>query len=585
MIISESLIKSWFTLQSQLISGLQIAYVELHGSGVPPSGLTVSYPEDLDSTTELSLAAQLARRSGAPVTGSVASKDGEAAILRIAYPMQLGQHAQGALVVEVKAALDQQATILQLLKWGESWLNLVIEQRDDEPDSQGYKRLIQAGMAQQGYHDTLTVVLALLRIRTGCTRVALGRSTESGVELESVSELGELDSRSARTKSIESAMTRALQSGGTVSRSDSAIKSNDQDPLSRLLVVGSLSGVCCVPLLQGMRTPLVLCFEYGNGFGDESNRRSACEEGATIVAPLLELQRQSKQPLLRRFAALCQEGIQQLLDVNGRQKRIALGVLGLLFAVFALSPGEYRVPASATLQGAVQRAVVAPFDSYILEANVRAGHKVKKGDLLARLDDRELTGERRRLRGEQGELTEQHRQAVVTLDHGKAKILEAQLEQARAKLSLIQDQLSRTELRAPLGGLVISGDWSRSLGVPIQRGDLLFQISPLDKYQVVMEVSDRDIADLKVAQQGALTLSALPRQTVNFSVTGISRMAPEVAAEPTFRVEAALSQSLQGMRPGMQGIAKIEVGQHRRWWIWTHELTDWVRLKLWRMWP
>ena len=585
MIISESLIRSWFTLQSQLISGLQIAYVDLQGSGVPPSGLIVSYPEDLDSTTELSLAAQLARRSGAPVTGSIVPKEGEAPILRIAYPMQLGQHAQGALVVEAKASLDQQATVLQILKWGESWLNLVIDQRDDEPDSQGYKRLIQAGMAQQGYHDTLTVVLALLRIRTGCTRVALGRATDSGVKLESISELGELDSRSARIKSIESAMAEALQSGRPVSSSASAIQSNDMPYLSRLVATARLSGACCVPLLQGLRTPLVLCFEYANGFGDESKRQAVCEEGATIVAPLLELQWQSKQSLLRRFAALCREAIQQLLDVNGRQKRIALGAVALLLALFALSPGEYRVPATATVQGAVQRAVVAPFDSYILDAKARAGHEVAQGDLLARLDDRELIGERRRLRGQQGELAKQHRQAVVTLDHGKAKILEAQLEQAGAKLSLVQDQLSRTELRAPLGGLVISGDWSRSLGVPVQRGDLLFQIAPLDQYQVVMEVSDRDIAELKVAQQGALTLSALPRETVRFTVTAISRMAPDVAAEPAFRVEAALEESLQGMRPGMQGMAKIEVGQHRRWWIWTHDLTDWVRLKLWRIWP
>lgn len=585
MIISESLIRSWFTLQSQVITGLQLAYVDLHGTGVPPDGLTVAYPDSLDSTVELSLAAQLARRSGAPVTGTTICKNDGSSILRIAYPMKLGQQADGALVVEVKAAQDRQAAVLQLLKWGESWLNLVIEQRGEEPDSQGYKRLIQTGMAQQDYHGTLTVVLALLRIRTACTRVALGRSTDNGVKLEAVSELGDLDSRSVRIKSIESAMTEALHNGNTVSCSNSASELNDLPQQRRLLETANLSGVCCVPLSQGMRDPLVLCFEYANGFGDESNRRSACEEGATLVVPLLELQRELRRPWWYRLKSLCQEGIQQLLDVNGRTKRIALTVSGLLLLLFAVSSGEYRVPAQATLQGAVQRAVVAPFDSYMLDATARAGHEVAKGDLLASLDDRELIGERRRLRGEQGELTEQHRQAVVTLDHGKAKIIEAQLEQARAKLSLIQDQLSRTELRAPLAGLVISGDWSRSLGVPVQRGDLLYQIAPLDEYQVVMEVSDRDVAELQVDQQGSLTLSAIPREKVRFTVTGISRMAPEVAAEPAFRVEAVLNDTLQGMRPGMQGIAKIEVGEHRRWWIWTHDLTDWVRLKLWRIWP
>ncbi|ASJ75288.1 efflux RND transporter periplasmic adaptor subunit [Granulosicoccus antarcticus] len=585
MIISEPFIRSWFALQSQLISGLQHAYIDLHGAGVLPGGLTVSYPDNLDSTVELSLAAQLARRSGAPVTGTSISKEDGATILRIACPMQLGEHADGALVVEVKAPPDRQAAVLQLLKWGESWLNLALEQRDEEPESEGYKRLIQTGMAQKDYRDTVTVVLALLRVRTACTRVALGYSTENGVKLDTISELGELDFRSTRVKSIESAMTEALQHGSTVSCSNSDNDTGEFPQQRRLVESGSLSGVFCVPILQGLCNPLVICFEFANGFSHESSRRAVCEEGATIVAPLLELHREQKRPWLHRLKALCHEGIQQLLDVNGRQKRIGLMVFVLLLVLFAQSDGEYRVPASATLEGTVQRAVIAPFEGYILDARARAGQQVAEGDLLARLDDRELLGERRRLRAEQGELAEQHRQAVATLDHGKAKIFEAQLEQAQAKLSLVQDQLSRTELRAPLGGLVISGDWSRSLGVPVQRGDLLFQIAPLDEYQIVMKVSDKDIAEVKVGQQGLLTLSALPRDTVRFTVSGISTMAPVETIEPAFRVEAALQETLLGLRPGMQGVAKIVVGEHRRWWIWTHDLTDWLRLQLWRLWP
>jgi hypothetical protein len=35
----------------------------------------------------------------------------------------------------------------------------------------------------------------------------------------------------------------------------------------------------------------------------------------------------------------------------------------------------------------------------------------------------------------------------------------------------------------------------------------------------------------------------------------------------------------------MEGVAKVKVGERRRGWIWTHRLTDWLRLKLWRWWP
>ncbi|NND90422.1 MAG: HlyD family efflux transporter periplasmic adaptor subunit [Granulosicoccus sp.] len=585
MVISESLIRSWFALQQQLISGLRLAYVDLHGPGVLPGGLIVTCPAQPDSTVELSLAAQLAQRSGAPVTGTSKSTEDGADILRIAQPVQLGRHASGAMVVEIEAPVDRQAAVLQLLKWGESWLNLALVQCNENPDLEGYKRLIQTGLAQTDYRDTVTVVLALLRIRTGCTRVALGHLTDKGVKLEAVSDQHQLDTHSARVRSIESAMAEALHVGKTVCWPGASVDVDELPQHRQLIEAGELSGVCSVPLMQGMRNPLVVCFEYAQGFSEQTSRQAACEEGATIVAPLLELYRELNRPWLHRFTILCRDGIQHLVAGNGRRVRVGLLASALFLVAFSLSTGDYRVPASATLEGVIQRAVIAPFDSYILEADARAGHEVAEGDLLARLDDRELVGERRKLRAEQGELDDEHRQAVATLDHGRAKILAAQLEQARARLSLVQDQLSRTELRAPLGGLVISGDWSRSLGAPVQRGDLLYQVARLNEYRIVMQVGDRDIAEVEVGQRGTMTLSALPRETVRFTVNGISKMAAQESVEPSFRVEASLEDTLPGMRPGMEGVAKIEVGERRRWWIWTHELTDWMRLQLWQLWP
>ena len=585
MIVSEAFIRSWFALQRQLISGLQFAYVELHGAGVPAAGLTVTHPENYVSPSEVSLAARLARQSGAPITGVCKSKDDGTSMLRIACPLKLGQDANGAMVVEVDASLDKQGAVLELLTWGEAWMNLALSQREEEPGSDGYKRLIDAGMSQADYRDTITVILALLRIRTACTRVALGRASDGKARLEAVSELSVLDRRSARVKMVESAMNEALYSGSTVYCATAVVDTVDLSQHHRLVEVAGLASVCSVPLLIGRRNSLVFCFEFADGAGEESRVRAACEEGATILAPLLELHHEVQRPWFHRLSALLREGMSQLTDVHGRRWRIGLLATTVLFVFFLLSSGEYRVPASATLEGTVQRAVVAPFDGYIFDAPVRAGHEVAEGELLARLDNRELLGEQRRLLAEQAEFAEQHSQAIAILDHGKAKIHDAQLEQARARLSLVKAQLSRTVLSAPLGGLVISGDWSRSLGVPVQRGELLFQIAPLDEYQVVMRVGDRDIAGLAVGQAGELTLSALPRQTVRFTVSGISTMAPEEPGEPTFRVEATLSDTLQDMRPGMHGVAKISVGIRRRWWIWTHSLTDSLRLQLWRIWP
>jgi hypothetical protein len=52
-----------------------------------------------------------------------------------------------------------------------------------------------------------------------------------------------------------------------------------------------------------------------------------------------------------------------------------------------------------------------------------------------------------------------------------------------------------------------------------------------------------------------------------------------------FRVEASLPESTGILRPGMEGIGKINAGRERMVWIWTHEFIDWFRLWAWSWWP
>jgi hypothetical protein len=35
------------------------------------------------------------------------------------------------------------------------------------------------------------------------------------------------------------------------------------------------------------------------------------------------------------------------------------------------------------------------------------------------------------------------------------------------------------------------------------------------------------------------------------------------------------------MAPGMKGVAKIHVGRRSYAWLWTRDLVNWVRMRLW----
>ena len=52
-----------------------------------------------------------------------------------------------------------------------------------------------------------------------------------------------------------------------------------------------------------------------------------------------------------------------------------------------------------------------------------------------------------------------------------------------------------------------------------------------------------------------------------------------------FRVEALIERPTERLRPGMEGVGKVSVGERRLVWIWTRSFIDWLRLSLWTWLP
>jgi multidrug efflux pump subunit AcrA (membrane-fusion protein) len=178
-----------------------------------------------------------------------------------------------------------------------------------------------------------------------------------------------------------------------------------------------------------------------------------------------------------------------------------------------------------------------------------------------------------------------YNKAMAERNAAEGAILTAQMQQAQVEIELLDDQLRHTRLLAPFDGIVVSGDLSQSLGAPIEKGKVLFEIAPLDEYRVVLEVDERDIAEVKPAQQGQLILSAFPNETLRFYVVQLTPVSTTQEGRNFFRVEAQLTQLHDRLRPGMEGVGKIEIDRRLFMWVWTHQLVDWVRLAVWSWLP
>jgi multidrug resistance efflux pump len=262
-------------------------------------------------------------------------------------------------------------------------------------------------------------------------------------------------------------------------------------------------------------------------------------------------------------------------------KLVGLLLVGVIL-FFSVTTGTYRVAAKTVIEGAVQRIAAAPFDGYIAQSFVRAGDTVHAGQVLCKLDDRELKLEQTRLSSEREQLDRKYRQALAAQERATMTILQAQIEQVDAMLSLVTDKLARATLLAPFDGIVVAGDLHQLLGTPVELGKMLFTVAPLDSYRVILQVEERDISYVKLGQQGELTLSGIPHRRMEFSVEQMTPVSTAQEGRNYFRVEARLQNASERVRPGMEGVGKVDVGEHKLIWIWTHNFVDWVRLSIWK---
>jgi RND family efflux transporter MFP subunit len=265
--------------------------------------------------------------------------------------------------------------------------------------------------------------------------------------------------------------------------------------------------------------------------------------------------------------------------------KLTVFVIVTLLLFLSLAKGNYRVTAKAVIEPASRQAVVAAYDGYVNSSTLRAGDLVRKNQVLAQLDDRELQLERNKWQSLQEQSQRQYYEALGTRKAAQVQVLTAQIAQARAQVELLDEEIARTKVTAPVDGVIVTGDLSQALGAPVERGQVLFELAPLDSYRIALQVDERQIGDVIVGQHGSLVLAGFADHPLNFSVLRLTPVSTAGEGRNFFRVEAGLENVPERLRPGMEGVGKIEIDRRRLIWIWTHELVDWLRLKTWNWLP
>jgi RND family efflux transporter MFP subunit len=592
---AHELYAGWLTLTAARIERARAGILLTREPDSPTFTVAAVWPDPRRDLQYLGAVAQqvLEQREGvvaAPDGGGPPAADG---LAHVGYPLDVAGQVQGAVVFDIgpgTAAGLQEA--LREIHWGSAWLidhfrQWLLQRREAELARTALLNEIMATAMQHAQLQPSALAVANeLASRIQCDRVSVGFENAGQVTPLVMSNTATFDKRSDLVRWVGQAMDEVLDLGVAV-----AFPAPAEDELGSLAHADSarqlaVAAMLSVPVRHEAQTVGVLSFERNLGPPFSDDERELAAALGVMLGPVWALQRANERGLVGRLRDGLRGGLREVAGPSRPGLKLGALVLGLFIAFIALWQTDHRISARTAVEGSTQLAAVAPFDGFLAEAPVRAGETVTKGQTLARLDDRDLQLERSRWSAEREQLQRRYQVAQAQADRAAMGVLAAQMNQAEAQLSLVEERLARATVVAPYDGVVVSGDLSQQIGSPVETGRLLFEVAPLQGYRVMLEVDDRDIARLATGQGGELVLSGMPDRRLDITVERITPVATQRDGRNLFAVEATIEGGAPpGLRPGMEGIGKVVVGERSLLWIWTHGFFDWLRLALWNWMP
>ena len=589
--------QSWLPLQCLRLTGVRCAMILLGAPDKGPYTPVAVWPDTKQRMHHLTGTAErsLKERRGILVdTHSLPPAETPySERFQIAYPIEVDGKINGTVVLGVDA-VERKAVqdTMRQLHWGAAWLEVLIRRTQAKDSARENERLqtifdlIVSAVEFESFHASAMGLVTRMATRLGCDRVSIGFEAGRRIRVNVMSHTAEFGKQTNLVRAIGAAMDEAADQAATVvyplpmEADPVVIRAHEE--LSRRHGSGA---VCTVPLGDKGRFFGGLTLERPIGQPFDAATVELCEAVAALTGPTLETKKTEERWLIRKALTSMARQLKRLLGPGYLGRKLIALLLAAVITFFAVFETDYRISATTTIEGSIQRVVPAPFNGYIRDASVRPGDVVTAGQVLCSLDDRDLRLERVKWSTQREQQAKEYQAAMAAHDRAQVRILRAKISQADAQIALIDEQLARATIVAPFAGVIMSGDLSQLLGSPVERGQVLFEMAPLDAFRVIAQVDERDINDVAVGQASVLLLPSMPNETFPFTITKITPVSTAREGSNYFRVEGNLIKVSDRLRPGMEGVGKITVDRRKLIWIWTHEATDWLRLLVWRWKP
>ena len=196
--------------------------------------------------------------------------------------------------------------------------------------------------------------------------------------------------------------------------------------------------------------------------------------------------------------------------------------------------------------------IVSEIDASVVSLPFDEGSYIKKGDLIAKLDDSQLSAEVNRTEAlyTQSQAAYKRVKSIVDQNAGAPQDLDdafANLQVAKANYELAKARLEKTRIVAPFSGFV--GARKVSVGTFLRTGQEITQLANLSEIRVSFSVPERYLANLKRGAEVIVSSTTFPGYKLKGEIISIE---PILDSETrNVNVVARVKNPDNKFRPGM----------------------------------
>jgi Barrel-sandwich domain of CusB or HlyD membrane-fusion len=281
---------------------------------------------------------------------------------------------------------------------------------------------------------------------------------------------------------------------------------------------------------------------------------------------------------------LCQQGAcgqhwhSRLRRIYTNRRYWLLAVVAVVCSMAA--PFPYWPERQCLVEPESRRFLASPIDGRVIEAQVRPGDVVEPNQLLARIDDESLRWELANVEADYQKSCKKKDSALATRSSADLRMAQLESEQFAIQIESLKSKLQQLEIRSPIAGVVVDGDWVPTSGTAVERSQTLFEIAPLDSMRIRTLLSTEDLGQIRTGTPVTVQVDAAMGKKWTGVIERIDPRGRLEGSNVVFEAETIVQNADQILRPGMQGSVRLTSGWHSLGWMIFHRPYNWLMKKL-----